>query len=36
MLSQLKVKIKKKIGQYECPAYVTSARGATYVFPANL
>jgi len=27
---------KKKIGQYDCPVYVTSLRGATYVFTGNL
>jgi len=27
---------KKVIGQYDCPVYVTSLRGATYVFTANL
>ena len=27
---------KKKVGQYECPVYVTSMRGPTYVFTANL
>lgn len=27
---------KRKEGQYNCPMYVTSARGATYVYPANL
>jgi hypothetical protein len=27
---------KKTIAQYACPVYVTSARGATYVFTANL
>lgn len=28
---------KKKVnGQYDCPVYVTSARGMTYVFSANL
>ena len=27
---------KKKIGQYDCPVYVTSQRGPTYVFTANL
>lgn len=27
---------KKKIGQYSCPVYVTSMRGPTYVFTANL
>jgi len=27
---------KKKNGQYECPVYVTSMRGPTYVFTANL
>jgi len=29
-------KEKKVIGQYECPVYVTSQRGPTYVFTANL
>eukprot|EP01017_Pseudomicrothorax_dubius_P026129 TRINITY_DN2891_c0_g1_i1.p1 TRINITY_DN2891_c0_g1~~TRINITY_DN2891_c0_g1_i1.p1 ORF type:complete len:733 (+),score=221.94 TRINITY_DN2891_c0_g1_i1:69-2201(+) len=27
---------KKTAGQYQCPVYVTSARGPTYVFTANL
>nr|SYZ35238.1 PtDNAH9b [Paramecium tetraurelia] len=27
---------KKKIGQYQCPVYVTSMRGPTFVFTANL
>jgi dynein heavy chain, axonemal len=27
---------KKKAGQYDCPVYVTSMRGMTYVFNANL
>ncbi len=27
---------KKKIGQYDCPVYVTTLRGPTYVFTANL
>lgn len=27
---------KKMDGQYDCPVYVTSARGMTYVFKANL
>eukprot|EP01016_Furgasonia_blochmanni_P056398 TRINITY_DN9609_c0_g2_i1.p1 TRINITY_DN9609_c0_g2~~TRINITY_DN9609_c0_g2_i1.p1 ORF type:complete len:465 (+),score=151.11 TRINITY_DN9609_c0_g2_i1:836-2230(+) len=27
---------KKSAGQYECPCYVTSMRGPTYVFTANL
>ena len=27
---------KKVIGQYDCPVYVTSARGMTYVFTGNL
>ena len=27
---------KKKAGQYECPTYVTSDRGITFVFSANL
>ncbi|KRW98533.1 P-loop containing nucleoside triphosphate hydrolase [Pseudocohnilembus persalinus] len=27
---------KKTVGQYRCPVYVTSDRGPTYVFPANL
>lgn len=27
---------KKKIGQYSCPVYVTSLRGMTFVFTANL
>lgn len=27
---------KKTEGQYNCPLYVTSARGATYVTTANL
>jgi dynein heavy chain len=27
---------KKKTGQYDCPVYVTSLRGQTYVFSANL
>lgn len=27
---------KKTLGQYECPVYVTSMRGPTYVFQANL
>jgi dynein heavy chain len=26
----------KKVGQYQCPAYVTSGRGPTFVFTANL
>lgn len=26
----------KKVGYYECPAYVTSARGGTYIFTAWL
>jgi len=29
-------KEKKVIGQYQCPVYVTSLRGPTYVFTANL
>lgn len=32
----VKAEEKKKIGQYECPVYVTSARGMTYVFASNL
>jgi len=32
----VKKKEKKVVGQYECPVYVTSARGGTYVFTANL
>lgn len=27
---------KKVLGQYQCPVYVTSLRGPTYVFTANL
>ena len=27
---------KKTIGQYQCPVYVTSQRGPTFVFTANL
>lgn len=27
---------KKTEGQYDCPVYVTSQRGPTYVFRANL
>ncbi len=27
---------RKTEGQYDCPVYVTSARGMTYVFRANL
>lgn len=27
---------KKVVGQYTCPVYVTSQRGATYVFSSNL
>jgi len=27
---------RKVVGQYECPVYVTSMRGPTYVFSANL
>lgn len=27
---------KKVLGQYDCPVYVTSFRGPTYVFTANL
>jgi len=27
---------KKKVAQYDCPVYVTSARGQTFVFTANL
>jgi dynein heavy chain len=27
---------KKKAGQYDCPVYVTSMRGMTFVFNANL
>ena len=27
---------KKILGQYECPVYVTSNRGQTYVFTSNL
>lgn len=27
---------KKTEGQYDCPVYVTSARGMTFVFRANL
>lgn len=26
----------KKVGQYQCPVYVTSMRGPTYVFCANM
>jgi len=29
-------KDKKVRGQYQCPVYVTSQRGPTYVFTANL
>ena len=29
-------KEKKVIGQYQCPVYVTSQRGPTFVFTANL
>lgn len=29
-------KEKKVIGQYQCPVYVTSQRGPTYVFTGNL
>jgi dynein heavy chain len=27
---------RKTLGYYECPCYVTSMRGPTYVFTANL
>lgn len=27
---------KKVLGQYDCPVYVNSFRGPTYVFTANL
>jgi len=27
---------KKTVGQYDCPIYVTSARGMTYVTTSNL
>jgi dynein heavy chain len=29
-------KDRKIVGQYQCPTYVTSLRGPTYVFTANL
>lgn len=32
----VRAKDKKHIGQYQCPVYVTSLRGMTYVFTANL
>ena len=35
VISVLK-KDRKIVGQYQCPTYVTSLRGPTYVFTANL
>ena len=32
----MELKDKKTIGQYECPVYYTTARGATLIFTANL
>jgi len=32
----VKAEEKKTIGQYECPCYVTSMRGPTFVFCSNL
>lgn len=30
------LKEKRIAGQYQCPVYYTSLRGATYIFTANL
>jgi dynein heavy chain len=30
------LKDKREVGQYQCPVYYTSLRGATYIFTANL
>lgn len=30
------LKDKRTIGQYNCPVYYTTLRGATFIFPANL
>ncbi len=30
------IKDKKVLGQYDCPVYYTTLRGATYIFRANL
>lgn len=30
------LKDKRTVGQYQCPVYYTSLRGATYIFTANL
>lgn len=36
LVEAVPIEEKKKIGQYECPVYVTSMRGPTFIFAANL
>ena len=35
-VTAIKTQDKQELGYYECPSYVTSMRGPTYVFTASL
>ena len=35
-VTAIRLSERKKLGYYECPVYVTSMRGPTYIFTANL
>src|SRR5690606_37828097 len=35
-VTAIRLSEREKLGYYECPVYVTSMRGPTYIFTANL